>query len=989
MKPAHGLPLTADGYPLTAHGLPLTAHGLPLTKIIIEETSGIDRFSEPVTVGIPFPKGMLKDGFVLSLRDSEAGVIPVQTQTLATWGDGSAKWVLLDFQVSVKRGTTKQLEIADGERGSNTEIPGTIVLEEKDECLCVRTGVSSYFLNKKVFKPFDRLLVNETEVLDGEKSRTVLALEAGTEYEPMIEKLFCETIGPMRTTLKAEGVFKSSDKKIFSRFFSRLHFFANRSMVKVDFTIHNLRAAKHPGGLWDLGDPGSIFFQDLSLHLALKSGETSPTGEIVLYEDEMSEPSVGSRQKLTAYRSPLTAHALPLTAYRSPLTGNLVIYQDSSGGENWRSSNHVNRNGEVKHSFKGYRVYQDRSIIQEGTRANPVVSIKSNGNRVSGAIQYFWQNFPKALEVNDSILTARLFPKHYNDVFELQGGEQKTHTFYLDFHSHEDRISGLEWIQAPLIAHASPEWYRESRAFYYLIPESDDPNRDVVDLINTAICGKNTFFDRREIIDEYGWRNFGDLYADHEAILQRSSGSQLTADGLPLTANGSRLTAHGSRLTADGYPLTAHGSRLTAHELPTSNQPPSQPLVSHYNNQYDCIYGMLIQFVRSSDIRWFRLADQLCDHVKDIDIYHTGNDRPEFNHGLFWHTEHYIDAQTATHRCFSKRHAGHRNLDSYGGGPSLSHNYSTGFLYHYYMTGNPTSKEAVLTLASFVSNNVGMENTFSNQLIKKLRGAHLLLKNTLGKPELVQTNKVYGLDGPGRASGNSLSTLLDAYALTEAPKYLKRADDLILHCVHPAGDIEKRDLLDTENRWMYTVFLQALGKYLDIKTEREQIDYMFQYARTSLIIYAKWMVDNEYPFLSKPEKLEYPNETWAAQDIRKCNTLLYVAKYSSEPLERDTLIKKAEYFYKEGKNYLFTFETKTLTRPIALMMLNGMMYSYFKNHEIDDINIPESSCGFGKLVRIKSLRRWMIAMPGSIARTLMTFSLKREIQFLWWRLIAK
>ena len=35
---------------------------------------------------------------------------------------------------------------------------------------------------------------------------------------------------------------------------------------------------------------------------------------------------------------------------------------------------------------------------------------------------------------------------------------------------------------------------------------------------------------------------------------------------------------------------------------------------------------------------------QLARHVVDIDIYHTTNDKSAYNHGLFWHTEHYVDA---------------------------------------------------------------------------------------------------------------------------------------------------------------------------------------------------------------------------------------------------------------------------------------------------------------------------------------------------------
>jgi hypothetical protein len=46
----------------------------------------------------------------------------------------------------------------------------------------------------------------------------------------------------------------------------------------VKFTLHNPKAAHHPGGLWDLGDPGSIYFSDLILHMCLQS-HTALTSE--------------------------------------------------------------------------------------------------------------------------------------------------------------------------------------------------------------------------------------------------------------------------------------------------------------------------------------------------------------------------------------------------------------------------------------------------------------------------------------------------------------------------------------------------------------------------------------------------------------------------------------------------------------------------------------------------------------------------------------
>ncbi len=56
---------------------------------------------------------------------------------------------------------------------------------------------------------------------------------------------------------------------------------------------------------------------------------------------------------------------------------------------------------------------------------------------------------------------------------------------------------------------------------------------------------------------------------------------------------------------------------------------------------------------------------------------------------------------------------------------------------------------------------------------------------------------------------------------------------------------------------------------------------MYAYARASLLHYARWMAEHEYPYLEKPEILEYPTETWAAQDMRKSEIFDYAARHTT------------------------------------------------------------------------------------------------------------
>ena len=820
--------------------------------IIVAEHSHIRRINEPITVGIPLPRGTVFDPSQLVLFTQQKRLIPLQVQPLARWFDDSIQWALLDFEASVEPGGTSEYRLQLVDSPITPICQPRLAVQRSADTFVVDTGQATFYLNTHTFKPFDRVVAKGGDALEKMGSNVVLTDANGRAYTPKITSFAAEVEGPIRLTLKIQGVF-SLLRSAFANFTARLNFYANRSLVEVKFTLHNPKAAHHPGGLWDLGDPGSIYFSDLALHVYIES----PTALTAEWTTQPHQPVVRSSY------------------------AELEIYQDSSGGPNWNSSNHLNRFVKVMNTRQGYRVVADGAIIQQGRRATPVVSVRNEEKSIVGAIEDFWQNFPKAIEVHDNRLSLGLFPRQYADVYELQGGEQKTHTLFLQFSGDREPSAELGWVHDRLIARTTPECYARSKAISYLTPRNQEKNIECLQLIDTAVTGTNTFLDRREIVDEYGWRHFGDLYADHEAV---------------------------------------------GHKGDT-------PLIAHYNNQYDAIFGALIQYLRGGDGRWFQLMDELAKHVIDVDIYHTQEDRPAYNDGLFWHTDHYTDAATATHRSYSLATLRRKGLRSYGGGPSNEHNYTTGLLYYYYLTGNPAARQAVQELADWVIN-----------MDDGSRGAlGLLDRRPTG---LASATVSLDYHGPGRGSGNSINALIDAFLLTRERLYLSKAEGLIRRCIHPREAIQKRGLEDVEHRWSYTIFLQSLGKYLDVKAEINELDYMYSYARESLLHYAKWMVEHEVSYKCVLDRVEIPTETWPAQDIRKSNVFEFAAKHADDPL-RKAFLRKADFFFDGCIRDLLSFESCTLTRPVVLLMANSYMHAYFQMQPDEAAPRPSKAYNFG------------------------------------------
>lgn len=708
-----------------------------------------------------------------------------------------------------------------------------------------------------------------TEAIDIARTRFIVEDQAGVQYHPVIETVEVEEPGPERVLVCLRGRLVGTDRKSLGDLIARLHFFAGSAVVRFDLTIRNPRRAEHPGGLWDLGDRGSVFLRDAALTVALAPGE----GETAV----RCSPEVGA----------------PFESRSEPVE----LYQDSSGGENWKSTNHLNRTREVPLAFLGYRL-RTSDTERTGLRATPAVIVSRGNHAIGITMPWFWQNFPKAVEAGDNLLTLRLFPRQSADGHELQGGEQKTHTFAVGF-GPGATPEALEWFRTPARAAASPEWCCASGAVPYLVPKAADPHADYLALVDAALDGPDTFDRKREVIDEFGWRHFGDIYGDHEAVYH----------------------------------------------------PGPPPLVSHYNNQYDPVAGFLIQYLRGGDPRWLRHADELAAHVTDIDIYHTDRDKSAYNHGLFWHTYHYVDADTATHRSYPRsllslkgmpgldpndpKAKASRGVYAAGGGPAGEQNYATGLMLHHFLTGNMASREAAIGLARWV---IDMDDG-RRTVFRWLAG---------GDTGLASQSRDAGYHGPGRGSGNSLAALLDGHTLTNDPAFLAKAEQLVRRVIHPADDLPARKLLDVENRWFYTMFLQALGKYLDHKAERGELDAMYAYGRESLLHYARWMAANERPTLSVPEILEYPNETWAAQDMRKCGVFEFAARHASGD-EREQFRERAEFFFRDSVSRLSAFPTRTLARPVVLLLSHGYSHAWFRSHP-DDVAPPpkEAVTDFGK-----------------------------------------
>jgi hypothetical protein len=806
----------------------MTAICLPTIHVATGPQAGI----HALRIGVPMPRAWLEDkdeiaAFVIGKLAHQARQIPMQSRVLARWPDRSVKWLLIDLA----------LEVSDSQSGATIELrrerPAVwpvMAIARDDGSFRVDTGSATFDFCSRSDRLIDAVALKANGGLLADGLRLRLSDAEGRRLQPQVTELMLEESGPVCTVVRLSGTFEAGCPLEFT---ARCILTAGSSTAVIDLRLRNPRAAIHRGGLWDLGDPGSYLIGEASLVMKPAAACDSLMWQVAPSESIQS----------------------------AGCAADWSIHQESSGGDNWDSPNHVDADGHIGPAFRGYAVSGDGARAEGPSRwrAQPALAVLGRGAAIAASVRDFWQNFPKSLSWFAGELRIGVFPASSGRAVELQGGEQKRHRISLAFGDDAKVLGAAQAALDPLHAWVDPAWVEASGAVRGMVADlSASPAW--TEHVRTVVEGPNSFIDRREIIDEYGWRNFGDLYADHEAV----------------------------------------------------NHTGPEPFITHYNNQYDFVWAAGFHALRTGDPRWARLARECAEHTADIDIYHTSEDRPAFSGGLFWHTDHYLPAKTSSHRTYSAANA---TGVSYGGGPSNEHNYASGLLLHYWRTGDEDAKEAVQGLADWV---IAMDD-----------GAGTVFGLTdSGATGFASRSVDPWYHGPGRGAGNSIATLLDAYSIARNRGYLDKAESLVRRCIHPSEDVSQRGLDDIENRWSYLAFLQSLGRYIELKFELGEIDFMFHYARESLLHYADWMLEHEVPYKDVLHRVELPTESWPAHDMRKCHIFHLAARFDDRGREA-IFAQRAALFHDRCLADLNTFATKHLTRPLVLLAVYGHLHAYY------------------------------------------------------------
>jgi len=447
--------------------------------------------------------------------------------------------------------------------------------------------------------------------------------------------------------------------------------------------------------------------------------------------------------------------------------GSLGIYQDSSGSDNWQKHRGNNPRPQSYVSFQGFKVTRNGAEVASGRQASPYLDCSGSAGGLAVTTRDFWQNYPKALRGTSGKLEVSLFPAEYAGLYSFRPGEQKTHEVTCHFHGPGFDPGTVESTRAgcqdPLFAAASPGYYLSTGAPGRVTTVSSSPEFSAYEQLNRATLDGDGASLYKAIADSefYSWQDYGDVPIDFE----------------------------------DGGTGTL-------------------------NQKYNFDLGMMLQYLRAGDFRWFRLAEAGGKHVADLDVLHSQG-RPDvwWEGGFFGHSQHDEDSNANPNRNYGGLHP-----DLVFGAPGL-------YLL-YYLTGDRVARDTAVEISDNVK--YRFDNSFGRGNDEGFAGAY---------------DYENGCESP-RPFAHGLWVLVDAYRATGDTGYLDTAEWLIQNS-HKAVDLFLTDPVLGDRRYtkLFTWDLLefSLGRYLDLCGEAGRADNLgakdLLLRMTRQEAYVMWKVD--------------------------------------------------------------------------------------------------------------------------------------------------
>ncbi len=575
----------------------------------VSNTTDKDLIAWPTKTGIPFAEGELGSADNLQVIGPDGEEILTQATVLSRWPDNSVKWLLLEFMVNIPAGQSIDFKLCYGNGVSKSTNDLSLVTETLDGIeintgpLKLKIDPMNVKLPGEIWVNPDGFFTEDHKVMAG--GEAILTMPGGEEYSSAgkAEVVRIESAGPVRATIYIQGHHRNNKGKVFM-YEARLHAFKGSTSVWLEYTFGN-------------DNPGKF-----SLVKSLKL-------ELPLCKEVNAIEFGGSSG----------AHEI------SQLKGSALLSQI------------VDRR---------YEVISNGELVGTGVHAPGWVELSGQGDATTVVPRYFWQNYPKAIEVNPDHLSISLMPEIQRGQYDreaknlveetrlffhlkegghkLKNGMSKRHDILFAFGDDIDHIP-TEYVDNPLKATVPRKQYAQSGVFG---PMSEEPGAWSNEYANTTYWQLKLYVDN--LINNqraYGMLHFGDWWGERK--------------------------------------------------------------YNWGNLEYDLVQGMFLTYVHTGDELAFELGQIAALHQMNIDIIRQSSNTKEIGYqhehcmghvGDYWSKKPFKDGGI------------------YHKAGNLGHVFNSGLVSYYHLTGDPMGLETAILMSDYYirakSSILGSFNNFNN-----------------------------------------------------------------------------------------------------------------------------------------------------------------------------------------------------------------------------------------------------------------------------------
>ena len=391
---------------------------MPSAAIIhVWEPSNHPRKQWPITVSVPFAAGALRDPGQVILRDPRSAQIPTQRRALASWPDGSVKWLLLDFAMDLAPLERVDVELDIGGQAETLEAQDGIRVEWAGDELQIDTGAMQCHLGSSG-GGLVRWLRAHGVVYTTVPGNIRLAQPTG-EVLDILDRpatLIIEESGPQRTVIRAEGKHGHRDGHTAIDYVMRFVVYANQPILRLYHTVIQRQAV----------DPFPI--SSLQMIQPIDVNQQDSWALVGTDQDRYSMP------------------------------------------EGWVS---MSTDGLETRATDGDRQSRNLSTIRAEVPMEPFLVVGDNERMVTFLPRWCHFLYPKAAHFADGALRYDVWPETA-DSWDFRRGMAKTHEVVLGFAPAAEDYAGampaVAPILRPVLATVPPQYIQSTRSLPVFFP---------------------------------------------------------------------------------------------------------------------------------------------------------------------------------------------------------------------------------------------------------------------------------------------------------------------------------------------------------------------------------------------------------------------------------------------------------------------------------------------------------------------------------------